>query len=288
MKLKLSDIAREIREIIYNKQKELCLTFEEENHIYTMCDLMGIKRSDWPSVSKVLKHFYEEFPADRIAEQKSLGDPFEKERLLKEWEQTGIYASNMGSRTHYILEKKAIKKFNLNKEIRQPIYECDVEQMAKSDSMVIAGTKYLNLMEERGGTLIDTEMVLGHPILGYTGQPDKMWLMYNKDKSGYGLVITDWKTNKEKNFEVQRWTKQMYKPFSKYPNTALGHYYVQLPLYVKLFLKMLEGSKFENLSFYGGVVVLLKDDSTFAEYKIPTDVISTVISMDMKKYLTIQ
>jgi hypothetical protein len=33
----------------------------------------------------------------------------------------------------------------------------------------------------------------------------------------------------------------MYKPYEDLPNTALGHYYVQLSLYAKLF-EMLKGS----------------------------------------------
>ena len=33
---------------------------------------------------------------------------------------------------------------------------------------------------------------------------------------------------------------------------------------------MLEGSKYEDKKFLGGVIVLLKDDGTFVEYKVPT------------------
>ena len=48
----LKNIAKEIREIISQRQSELELTFEEERHLYTMNG-----KSDWPSVSKVLKKF---------------------------------------------------------------------------------------------------------------------------------------------------------------------------------------------------------------------------------------
>ena len=34
----------------------------------------------------------------------------------------------------------------------------------------------------------------------------------------------------------------MYSPFQKMDNTALGHYFTQLPFYGKLLLKMLEGT----------------------------------------------
>ena len=48
----LKEIALEIRTIISEKQEKLGLTFEEEKHLYTMNG-----KSDWPSVSKVLKKF---------------------------------------------------------------------------------------------------------------------------------------------------------------------------------------------------------------------------------------
>ena len=57
-------------------------------------------------------------------------------------------------------------------------------------------------------------------------------------------MITDWKTNKEKNMEINNFTKPMKKPFENLPNNALGHYNTQLPFYGKLLLKMLEGSKY--------------------------------------------
>jgi hypothetical protein len=169
--------------------------------------------------------------------------------------------------------------------VREPIFECDVIQMMKSDSMISAGSKYLKLMKDREVVLLDTETVLGHPDLGYTGQPDKLWILENRDKSEYGLLITDWKTNKPKNFESNRYTKKMKDPFTGVDDTALGHYYVQLPLYVKLLFEMLKGTKYENMRVYGGIVVLLKDDSDFKEYRIPKEIMGTVLEMDISKYI---
>jgi hypothetical protein len=283
--MNLKNIAQELREVITEKQKEFGLEFFEEEHKYYMKDMDGNIKSDFPSVSKVLKCFYDEFPVEEAAYKKSGGDPDEQERLIKEWASAGDYATNMGSRTHFLLERKSLEMFGIHKEVRQPVFDCDILQIQKSDSMVQAGEKYLKLMEQRGAVLLDTEMVLGHPELGYTGQPDKFWLMENKEKTGYGLVITDWKTNKVKNFQTTRYTKKMKSPFHFVDDYALGHYYIQLPLYCKLLLKMLEGSKYEGLNLYGGVVVLLKDDSEFAEYRIPKEVISTTMAMNVKNYL---
>lgn len=283
--MNLEEIAKEIREIISKKQDELGLTFTEDTHSYTMKNLEGEIKTDFPSVSKVIKKFYKEFPTEEAAYNKSGGDPDEMERLIKEWAAAGDYSTNMGSRVHYLLEKKTIDMFGNYKEVRQPIFDCDIEQILKGDSMVSAGNKFLNLMNERGAILLDTEMVLGHPELGYTGQPDKVWLIFNRELTEFGLIITDWKTNKEKNFQTNSFTKPMYSPFQKHPSTALGHYYLQLPFYGKLLLKMLEGSKYGNIRLYGCIIVHLKDNSDFQEYRVPKDVITTILDMDMKQYL---
>ncbi len=279
--MKLNDIAKEIREIISQKQTELGLTFEEENHIYTMNG-----RTDYPSVSKVLKKFYTEFATEEIALKVAGGDPQRQQELIEEWAAAGDYSTNMGSRVHFVLESDVIKKNGNYKEVRQPEFKCDLSQIMKGDNMIVAGKKYLKLMEERGAILLDTEMVLGHPELGYTGQPDKVWLMMNRQKTDFGIVITDWKTNKPKNFISTSYTKKMLKPFEKYDDTALGHYFVQLPLYGKLLLKMLEGTKYENLKLYGCVISHLKEDSLYDEYKVPQDVVNIILDMNVKQYLT--
>jgi len=283
--MNLKEITKEIRDILEQKRQELNLTFDEGTHTYTMNDLKGKPKKNWPSVSKVIKHFYEQFDSDGIAERKAKGDPEEKARLLKEWSDAGTYSTNMGSRTHFFLEKKSVEMFGLDKQVREPIFECDFTQVLKSDSMITAGTNFLELMKERNAELLDTEIVLGHPSLKYTGQPDKIWLMENKSKTGLILLITDWKSNKPKNFEVNQFTKPMYSPFHKHPNNSLGHYYLQLPFYGKLILKMLEGTKYQNIPLAGCIIVLLKEDGKFEEFRVPNDVIKNILNMDMSKYL---
>jgi hypothetical protein len=281
----LKKIAGEIREIVSKKQQELQLTFEEDTHTYTMVNPSGELKSDWPSVSKVMKLFYDEFDSDGIANKKAKGDPEEKERLLKEWADAGTYSTNMGSRVHYFLEEKSLEMFGIDKEVRQPIFDCDFTQILKGDSMIHAGTDYLELMMERGAVLLDTEMVLGCNEIGYVGQPDKFWLIMNKDQTEFGLIITDWKTNKKKNFEDNIFTKKMKYPFHNLSNNALGHYFTQLPFYGKLLLKMLKGSKYENIKLFGGIVVHLSDEGKYEEFRVPKEVIKTILDMDMKNYL---
>lgn len=281
----LTKIAQEIREIISQKQKEFQLTFEEESHKYTMLDLDGELKSDFPSVSKVMKIFYDDFPTEQAAYNKAGGDPDEAERLINEWAELGRKSTNLGSRCHYILEEHTLKEFGVEKEVRQPIFDCDAEQIIKSDSMIVAGKRYIDLLKERGCVLIDTEMVLGHPELGYTGQPDKVWLVVGTNGK-IGILITDWKSNKPKNFVSTRYTKKMKAPFQDLPDNALGHYNTQLPFYGKLLLKMLEGTKYEDILLLGCIVVLITDEREYHEHRVSKKTMNTILEMDMKQYLT--
>jgi hypothetical protein len=281
----LKEIALEIRDVIAKKQEEMSLTFVEDTHTYYIKDLNGNITNEFPSVSTVLKAFYHVFDSARTKSFKNCGGDRELEKvLLKEWSDKGDYSTNMGSRVHYILEQELVNQYGGYKEVRQPIFECDDEQIATGDAMIVAGKEFIDLMHERGAVLLDTEMVLGSSEFGYTGQPDKVWLMIDKN-GNLGIVITDWKTNQPKNFEVQPWTKLLLPPFEKYWDIALGHYYIQIPLYAKLLMKMLEGTKYENIKFFGGVIVLVKKEATFEEHRIPKDVVDEVMKMDVKSVL---
>jgi hypothetical protein len=283
---KLKNVATEILDILDKRRQELELTFVEDTHTYTMKNSKGELKSDWPSVSKIMKLFYTEFDSEGISLKKANGDPEVQQQLLSEWKAAADYSINVGSRTHFLLEKKSLEMFELDKEVRQPEFECNFEQILRSDSMVSAGTSFLETMKERGALLLDTELILGDDDYGYTGAPDKMWLIENKDKTEIGIICTDYKTNKPKNFEASYFTKKMKYPFEKLDDTALGHYSTQLPFYCKLLLKMLKGSKYENIKVYGCIIVLVKDNGTFEEFRIPKTVQDTILEMDMSKYLT--
>ena len=147
--MNLNEVALDIREIIKKKQEELNLTFIEDTHTYFMKDIDGELKNNFPSVSKVIKKFYEDFPVEEASYKKSGGDPDLQEQLKKEWAAAGDYSTNMGSRVHYMLEKKVIEQNGGYKEVRQPIFECDIEQILKGDSMITAGSKFLKLMKDR-------------------------------------------------------------------------------------------------------------------------------------------
>jgi hypothetical protein len=281
----LKQIAQEMRDALEIRRQEMELTFIEEDHIYYMKDTDGVIKSNFPSVSKVIKNFYVPFDAETKSLQMAKGDLNKQRELLEQWKASGDYSTNMGSRVHYLLETETITRYGDYKQVREPIFNCDDSQIIKSDSMIGAGNKFLDLMTERNAVLLDTELVLGDPELGYTGQPDKVWLMMNKTQDGFGIVITDWKTNQPKNFKIQPYTGKMIHPFENYYDTALTHYFIQLPLYGKLLIKMLQGTKFDLTKLLGCVVVLLKDDGTFEEFKVPFEVTQSILQMNVKQYM---
>ena len=282
--MELKEIVKGINEAIEKRRKEIDLRFVESKHTYFMRDETGKIRANYPSVSKLIKMFHPYFDAEKKALEMSGGDVNKAKKLLAEWKLLGETSTNLGSRVHFILEQDLVRRYDNYKEVRQPIFKCDQTQIEKSDKMIIAGKQFLDLMHERGAVLIDTEVVLGDPELGYVGQPDNAWLMENKSKTGLGIVITDYKSNAPKNFEVQFYTKKMFAPFEEYDDIALRHYCVQIPLYGRLLVKMLKGSIYENVKMLGGVIVLLKEDSTFVEYKVPPDMVKTILTMDITKY----
>jgi hypothetical protein len=74
-------------------------------------------------------------------------------------------------------------------------------------------------------------------------------------------------------------------PFEEYPDNALGHYYLQLPFYGKLLIKMLEGTKYENIKLFGCIVVLLKETQEYEEFRVPKPILNTIMEMDMSLVL---
>jgi hypothetical protein len=283
----LKKISLEIRDIISEYQKKHSLSFIEDTHTYFIKNEKGVITSDMPSVSSVLKAFYNHFDSVSTKSFQNCGGDRELERtLLTEWNYKSSHATNMGSRVHFILEKELVDQYGAYKEVRQPIFECDDEQIATGDAMITAGKNFLELMHQRGAVLLDTEMVLGSIGLGYFGQPDKVWLMLDK-QGNIGIVITDWKSNKKENMsdEIKPWTKNLLHPFSSLIDNALSHYKLQLPLYAKLLLHMLKDTKYSDIKFLGCVIVHLTSEATFTEYRVTNDIVNAIMDMDVKHFL---
>ena len=159
----LEEVSLEIKDLLENRRQNLELTFVEEKHIYFMKDNDGKLKSNFPSVSKLVKKFHKAFDADGMALRMSKGDPEAAKLLQEQWRKAGDLSTNMGSRVHFELESSLIGRYGDYKEVRQPIFEIDDEQKRKSDNMIQAGKNFLDIMHDRGATLLDTEIVLGDP-----------------------------------------------------------------------------------------------------------------------------
>lgn len=281
----LLEFAAEINEAMKERREALALTFVEDKHIYYMRTKKGDITSKWKSVSKIVKQFHPPFDSHGLSLKIAKGDPVRQKELLAEWKQAGQDSINLGSRVHYELEKMIVEEYGSYKDVRQPIFKINEEQRVRSDNMIKAGRSFMDKMHERGAVLLDTEMVLGDPELQYVGQPDNAWLIMNKLKTDFGIVVTDHKSNKPKNFKAMPYHGSMHHPFDYYKDFALTHYYTQLPLYGRLITKMLSETKFADKKFLGGVIALMKDDTSYEEFKVPQDIVKTIFSMDLTKYV---
>lgn len=279
----LNLIAKEIRVLLQAYRNKYQITFDEDTHTYTMLDNNGILRNDYPSVSKVITYFHDEFDAKGKSFQMCNGDLKQQKQLLLEWKRKGDYATNMGSRVHYELEKYLIGLYGDFKDVRTPIFECDEVQVSTGDKMILGGQEFIKTMHNRNAVLLDTEIVLGSPDVGYVGQPDKVWLYDNNGELCF--ICTDWKSNNPKNFKVQPYTDKMYEPFNELSSTALSHYYIQLSCYCKLIIDMLRGTKYENIKLIGCIIVLLKKEGVYEEYRVPKKVYNKILEMDIKEYM---
>ena len=96
---------------------------------------------------------------------------------------------------------------------------------------------------------------------------------------GKNLLVTH-NTNKPKNFKIQAWTGNLLSPFEVFNDTALEHYKIQLPLYGRLLLEMLKGTKYDNIKFFGCIIVHLLDDGSYSEYRVENEFINTIFKMD--------
>ena len=257
----LLEIADEIKDALKDKREELALSFVEDKHIYYMRTTEGNISSKFKSVS-IVSQFHPPFDSHGLSLKLAKGDPVRQKELLAEWKQAGRDSVNLGSRVHFELEKMIVEEYGGYKEVRQPIFKIDEEQKIRSDNMIKAGRAFMDKMHERGAVLLDTEVVLGDPELAYVGQPDNAWLMLNKSKSDFGIVITDHKSNKPKNFVEMPYHGNMYPPFQNYKDFALTHYYTQIPLYGRLLTKMLSESKFGDKKFLGGVIFTFEQCNT--------------------------
>ena len=254
----LLEISDDIRKELEKERVNRQLSFVEETHRYGIYDPINEKIThDMPSVSSLLKKWYIPFDAEKKSLSKMKGDVEEARKLKESWEKMGKDASSMGSYAHYKLEQYVWNLYDIDIETRKPFYDMDDEGMLLAQEMLNNGINLVHKIISNGFVPLDTECIMGSIDLGYFGQCDNLWLGYYKGRLVF--LMTDYKTNKTKNFEESFYNKPMLHPFEKMLDTDLNKYCVQQPLYAQLFTDMLKNTKYKDIPFIGFRILHLRD-----------------------------
>lgn len=272
----LLEIAKDIRDTLNDVRKKRKLTFKEEEHEYSIFDPSKNKIiSDLPSVSTLLKKWYTPFDEVSKSIEMMCGDTELAKDLRDKWNLKGKTASEIGSYVHYKLEQYVWSIFDIDKNLRKPEYDLNEESFLEAIKMLNKGINQVHTIINNGFIPLDTEVVMGSVNLGYFGQCDNIWL--GKIKKNIVVLMTDYKTNLEKNFVSQPWNKPMKSPFNHLLDTDLSKYFIQQPLYAQLFKDMLKDTKYSYLDFIGFRIIHTRGEGKII--KIPTQVYNEVKSL---------
>lgn len=238
----------DIRNILATAASEI--VFDEPTHKYTY------KGVEFKSVSSVLKKYTGTFPANFMAgkvaaKRRREGDYFiSADNVLKEWDLKRDIAANFGTLVHYKLEQYAAAKYLIGKVVKPVTIDkslLNVDREITANLLVEQGKKWLDKMIESGYELVDTEVMMLNPTIGYSGTVDLLFLKDNK------LVIADWKSN-QKDITNDDYNNYMLSPLSSMKATTVNKYKIQLNLYKKL-MRAIVPLEVEHL-----IIVHLKED----------------------------
>jgi hypothetical protein len=95
-----------------------------------------------PSVSALLKQWYEPFDSLSKSIEMMNGDVDLASDLRKQWQKKGEDANSIGSFTHYKLEKYVWDIFDIQKTTRKPFYNLKNEELYEAQKMVKTGVGF--------------------------------------------------------------------------------------------------------------------------------------------------
>lgn len=163
-------------------------------------------------IHKFANEFDEEYWSKRKAEERGIT----QEEILAEWKKIADDACYKGTNLHKFAENKINNKYD----------EVDVSNKLKQmfNSYYFKSQKYL--------VPVKSELVIGDLNLKYNGENFQIAGMIDQiyfSKKHNGIVLADWKTNKEIKKE-NKWAKLKY-PFQDLDDCNFNHYSMQLSLY---------------------------------------------------------
>lgn len=254
----LLELAQKIRQSLQQVRNDRKLSFVEESHKYSIYDpSVNEIISDLPSVSTLITQYSVPFDAINKSLEKTKGNEELAVKLRLEWANKGEIASSIGSYAHYKLEQYVWNLFDIDMDLRKPVYNLIDQDLKDAQEMLKNGVGLVHNIVENGFVPLETECVMGSIDLGYFGQCDNLWLGYHKGK--VVILSSDYKTNLSKNFEVRPWNVPMFSPFEQLLDTTLSEYYLQQPLYAQLLSDMLSDTEYGDIPIIGFRILHLRD-----------------------------
>ncbi|MBN1971081.1 MAG: PD-(D/E)XK nuclease family protein [Candidatus Delongbacteria bacterium] len=167
-------------------------------------------------MTEKIQQYKEQFDTELWSERRAKSLGVTPSVVIDEWEENTRKANEKGSFFHKFAELKISNK----------LFDCNIDSRLKE--------QFYKFLEDSSKNLfpVKSEMVIGDLDLSIAGTIDQL---YWSEKKG-GLVIFDWKTNK--NFtSSSKYGKKMLKPLDDLEESHINLYSLQLNIYKYIFEK---------------------------------------------------
>lgn len=244
------------------------LEFQEDGHKYFL------NGKQLPSVSQVVHQFETPFDQDTIAEKYAQDHGETKEYWIREWKFNNLKATTTGTLVHEYGESLGWLRNGHPEKITN---YCKSKYVAEEGWLIPTRDKENAVLKFHDEMSKDLHFVLAETKV-YTGKNKELTnlkqdycgtfdiLYYYKDPvddNKSGLVIMDYKTNKELKKEFNRkYGKTFLAPFDDFIDEPLSTYTLQLNAY-QIPLEDI------GLKVLYRVIIWLKDDGTYERIPIP-------------------
>lgn len=203
--------------LLNNHPRDARISFEEDEHKYTVDGIGGYK-----STTTFIKNFFKEFDADEVISKMVRVGAFTKkygnktpEQVKKDWKDSGISASERGSRLH-----KYIEDFYNGKETPdQKVADLDVE--------VSYFYNFLRKIDQSSLLPYRTEWYIFDDEAKIAGSIDMVFQIDPRQPKR--VAIYDWKCSKE--IKLNNRYEKGKSPLAHLDNCNFNHYSLQQNMY---------------------------------------------------------
>ena len=214
--------------------RDVLISFEEENHIYTVCGERGTYMSVTTFVHKQFPHFDAKAIIDKILSSPKREDPTYKyyqktrEDIEAEWEANRVAASGAGTQMHLDIEHY-YKYTDTSLEL---IEKAEQKNLWKIDTRVENPSIEFGYFKDfvRDFPWLEayrTEWCVFHEELKISGSIDMVF----RDARDGQFYIYDWKRSKEIKYDDDWCDYGVTKALKGVPNLNFWHYSLQLGVY---------------------------------------------------------